>query len=131
MVRRTKTWNYFISSVRKYFTVNIQSKGSKSLLPLPFVCCRRLQSHEWIPEPMFVHINCAVSRRKNYSGNMMLACLYGTSKLWCCLLSASARSIITRACFQSQIIAKSVQLICIESKLTHDPLAVLFATPRS
>lgn len=64
VVRGTKMWNYFISSVRKYFTAKIQCKGSKSLLRLPFVCCRRLRSREWVPEPVCVHINCAVLRRK-------------------------------------------------------------------
>lgn len=29
VVRGTKTWNYFISSVRKYFTAKIQSKENK------------------------------------------------------------------------------------------------------
>lgn len=67
VVKRIKTWNYFISDVRKYFTAKIRSKGNKSLLLLPFVCCRRLWSHEWVPEPMFVHINCAVLQRKNYT----------------------------------------------------------------
>lgn len=40
------------------------------------------------------------SEEKLYSGSLMLECLYGTSKLCCCLLSASGRNIITRACFQ-------------------------------